>query len=84
MCTNYFIKILQTVDVINSYWFLFEPIINIIFSIANNKPPHQQKCVFLTFSKLLSTILKLTWHASLWKKYLILNDTILVVSKSNN
>ena len=38
---NHFRTFLHTIDVVNSYWFLFEPTSNIIFVLINNHLPHQ-------------------------------------------
>ena len=39
---NYFTIFLQTITIVNLYWFSFGPITNIIFSITNNHSPRQQ------------------------------------------
>ena len=37
---NYFTTFLQTIDMTNSYWFSFQLIVNIIFSLTNNHLSH--------------------------------------------
>ena len=39
---NYFTTFLQTITIVNLYWFSFGLITNIIFLITNNHSPHQQ------------------------------------------
>ena len=40
--TNFSIIFLRVVDVVNSYWFVSEPTIYIIFLLINNHSLHQQ------------------------------------------
>ena len=41
MYTNFFTIFLQTIDVVNYYWFLFGPKTDIVFLLPNNYSPHQ-------------------------------------------